>query len=659
MANLTTGPEDPAATAVPVVSVIMPTLNYAHYLPDAIESLQAQTFGSWECLIVDDGSTDDTSRIVESLAAADPRIRYLRREHVGVAAARNVGIAAARGTYVQFLDADDVLRPDKLELHVAASEAEPAADVVYGPAGFFDDEVPDAIRVWHRGPQPPWVTEPPADVTQTPMLSRLLDVNPLVIEAPLARTAVLRRVGGFDEALGRMEDWDLWLRCALDGARFVAVPSDAPVVLVRVHPASISHRPGPMYRAEIAVRQAIAPRLDQPADRALNEQRMAEAAQRADAVEATEATGVGEAPGARADTAPPVMAVPSATAPKRRRRPGLGPIVQIRQGYWWTSGEPLVSICIPSHQGAPWIRDTIACALAQDHPGIEVVVTDDASTDGTPDIAESIGDPRVRVLRSKQRLGMAGNWNWAIRESRGAYVKLLMQDDHLEPGCVSAMAEILDRNPDIEMVFSARTVLLDGPQTPEGLTFVAGIQGINDGLEPLHEINDGPDLFDIMSSQRFWVNRIGEPTAVLLRRRVLRETGLFNTRLRQITDLEMWLRVIVRTRVGFVRRPLATFLVHGTNTTTRNRRSGADWLDRVYLFEGLRSDPVAAPRVNIVAWRLRGRAARDGLRLAFTPGGLGIRRFLRDGFGYLWYVITPSRPSLHPPLGEPADPAAG
>ena len=651
MSTLTTGTDGSGPTAAPVVSVIMPTLDYAHYLPDAIESLQAQTFGDWECLIVDDGSTDDTPEIVASLVAADPRIRYQRRDHVGVAAARNAGIAAARGTYLQFLDADDVLRPDKLETHVAAFAAEPAADVVYGSAGFFDNEVPDGIRAWHRGPQPPWVTEPiPAGLAQLPMLSRLLDVNPLVIEAPLARTELLRRVGGFDEALGRMEDWDLWLRCALDGARFVAVPSDAPVVLVRVHPASVSHRPGPMYRAEVAVRRAIAPRLERAEDRALNDRRIDEAARRADAVETAE--------GEPEPTAPVPAAMPVAT-PRRRRRPGRGPIVKVRQGYWWTSGEPLVSICIPTYQGAEWIRDTIACALAQDHPGIEVVVTDDASTDGTADLADSFHDPRVRVLRSDRRLGMAGNWNWSIRESRGAYVKLLMQDDHLEPDCVSAMAEILDRNPDIQMAFSARTVLLDGPQTQTGLTFVEGIQGINDGLGTLREINEGPDLFDIMSSERFWVNRIGEPTAVMLRRRVLMETGLFNTRLRQITDLEMWLRVMVRTRVGFVRKPLATFLVHGSNTTTRNRRSGADWLDRVYLFEGLRSDPVAAPRVNIVAWRLRGRAARDGLRLAFTPGGLGIRRFLRDGFGYLWYVITPRRPSLHPPLGEPSEPAAG
>lgn len=99
----------------PLVSIIIPCYNQAAYLPKAITSLQAQTLTNWECIIVDDGSTDNSAEIAANAALKDERIRLIQKLNGGSASARNVGIKHAKGEFIQFLDADDYLDQYKLE----------------------------------------------------------------------------------------------------------------------------------------------------------------------------------------------------------------------------------------------------------------------------------------------------------------------------------------------------------------------------------------------------------------------------------------------------------------------------------------------------------------------------------------------------------------
>ena len=96
-----------------MVSVIIPTYNRAHVLPRAIESVLKQTYTELELIVVDDASTDDTAAVMTAIT--DPRVRYVRKEHGGAAAARNRGIAEAKGEFIAFQDSDDVWHSDKLE----------------------------------------------------------------------------------------------------------------------------------------------------------------------------------------------------------------------------------------------------------------------------------------------------------------------------------------------------------------------------------------------------------------------------------------------------------------------------------------------------------------------------------------------------------------
>lgn len=105
-----------------LVSVIIPTFNYARFLPHAIDSVLAQTYQRKECIVVDDGSTDSTPEV---LWHYETRIKVVTQPNRGLSAARNAGMAAARGDYLSFLDADDWSEPDKLAVQVAYLDEHP------------------------------------------------------------------------------------------------------------------------------------------------------------------------------------------------------------------------------------------------------------------------------------------------------------------------------------------------------------------------------------------------------------------------------------------------------------------------------------------------------------------------------------------------------
>jgi GT2 family glycosyltransferase len=185
-------PEPPPGR--PLVSVVMPVRDRADGVADAIGSVRAQTAPSWELIVVDDGSTDGTPEVVEAIAAVDERVRLVRNEPGGVSRARNTAIELARGRYVAFLDSDNAWDPDYLRLMSAAMTR-------------------DGVRVAHsaiRGTRDgrTWYRLASGGVEEL-MVDNFIDMNALMVEAEL-----LDEVGGFDESLRRMVDWDLAIRLA-------------------------------------------------------------------------------------------------------------------------------------------------------------------------------------------------------------------------------------------------------------------------------------------------------------------------------------------------------------------------------------------------------------------------------------------------------------
>ncbi len=185
----------------PLVSVITPARNMERFIRATIRSVLAQTMGEFEYLVVDNGSDDATAAIVEMVAHRDGRMRLLHESKPGSGAARNRGLAEARGRYVAFVDADDEWLPDKLELQVAQLERLPARYAGVFCRSITTSEVGDALFVY----RPPAGTY---DVT-----SFLTWVNPAGNGSSfLMRRGACEEAGGFDEALTNLLDMDWLLR---------------------------------------------------------------------------------------------------------------------------------------------------------------------------------------------------------------------------------------------------------------------------------------------------------------------------------------------------------------------------------------------------------------------------------------------------------------
>ncbi len=180
------------------VSVIIPTYNRAHVLPRAVDSVLAQTFQQIEILIIDDGSTDNTPEILE---AYGDRLMLLSQKNGGVSQARNVGIRAASGTFIAFLDSDDAWMPGKLERQVAALTAHPQLPLCHTEEIWIRNGVRVNPKKKHRK----------RGGYIFPYCLPLCVISP---SSTVLRRELLDEVGLFDERLPACEDYDLWLRIA-------------------------------------------------------------------------------------------------------------------------------------------------------------------------------------------------------------------------------------------------------------------------------------------------------------------------------------------------------------------------------------------------------------------------------------------------------------
>lgn len=218
----------PAGT--PKVSVIIPTFNRAALVQEAIASVLAQTYTDFECIVVDDGSTDQTKAALQPLFAS-ARIQYVYQPNTGLSAARNHGLRLARGAYISFLDDDDLYEPTKLALQVEYLDAHPDAMLVHCWFTKFNEHNPDlGLRKpdWFQG----WLY--PAILSYW----RMLMATPCL----MFRREVFDTVGVFDVSLRYAEDFDMWRRIARKYA-FHRVPES--LVRIRQQATSMSsHKAG-------------------------------------------------------------------------------------------------------------------------------------------------------------------------------------------------------------------------------------------------------------------------------------------------------------------------------------------------------------------------------------------------------------------------------
>jgi glycosyltransferase involved in cell wall biosynthesis len=199
-----------------MISIIIPNYNGAKFLREAIDSALDQQGVELEVIVVDDGSTDDSREIIESYG---DRIRTIFQHNQGACAARNAGLAIARGESVFFLDSDDLLYPDALQGMSLELDQLGEGYALYGDARWMQQE---ALLLHDRSYLPTGLVPPAALIGQNILTGRVLH-----------RMSNVRSVGGFDISLPRGQEFDLHFRLALQGVTFVHFPAD--VLYYRIH----------------------------------------------------------------------------------------------------------------------------------------------------------------------------------------------------------------------------------------------------------------------------------------------------------------------------------------------------------------------------------------------------------------------------------------
>lgn len=189
----------------PLISVVVPCYNHSQFLDDSVGSVVNQTFASWECIVVDDGSTDSTEEVAKRLMQTDSRIRYLRKTNGGLSDSRNKGIEAATGTFILPLDADDKISPTYMEQAMKAFEKHPETKLVYAKAMLFGAQ------------QGEWQLDEYS-------FESLLCGN-MIFCTSFYRKTDWQKTGGYDTHMkGGWEDWDFLIALLKDGGSVIQLP---------------------------------------------------------------------------------------------------------------------------------------------------------------------------------------------------------------------------------------------------------------------------------------------------------------------------------------------------------------------------------------------------------------------------------------------------
>jgi glycosyltransferase involved in cell wall biosynthesis len=191
----------------PLVSVVIPAYNIGQFLRETIASVVKQTYTNWECIVVDDGSTDNTSEVVGQFQIADERVKYIRQENRGVSAARNIGIRNGQGAFILPLDGDDKIGTEYLDRAVNAILKDDSLKVIYCDAAFFGD----VTGKW---------------ILPSYSYRELLKEN-MIFSAALYRKSDFEAIGGYDESMKTgFEDWEFWISLLAGGASVYKIPQE-------------------------------------------------------------------------------------------------------------------------------------------------------------------------------------------------------------------------------------------------------------------------------------------------------------------------------------------------------------------------------------------------------------------------------------------------
>ncbi len=256
-------------------------------------------------------------------------------------------------------------------------------------------------------------------------------------------------------------------------------------------------------------------------------------------------------------------------------------MIEFNQKNLNTLDFPLVSICIPTYNGAKYLQKALDSILTQDYPNLEVIISDDQSKDQTWQIAQkfkkSVSFP-VYILAHKPN-GIGSNWNNCIRNAHGAYIKFLFQDDLLLPSCITELVNIIKKDISIGLVACQRAFIdANGNNKTLGSNESAQFNflQVQYNSEPIDMVFD----VSYFKNNLFFkspLNKFGEPSTTLIRKSAIDNVGLFREDLKQVLDYEFCYRLLAdKYKIYITASQLVLFRIHENQATNINKNESID-----------------------------------------------------------------------------------
>ena len=261
---------------------------------------------------------------------------------------------------------------------------------------------------------------------------------------------------------------------------------------------------------------------------------------------------------------------------------------------------PTITVCVPMYNNGASIARCLRSVLEQDGVDFEILVVDDNSSDDCAATAALMLRAGDRLISNESRLGLNANHNRCIQLARGEYIQFVHGDDWLLPGALRALAPCFN-DPAVGLAFAPRRVLNDDipwwwrTLSKPHIFFLK-----------LRAYNRGPSLVSQMMLMGWGSNWIGEPTCVMFRRRLAVDVGCFREDIYQLVDLDLWLRLMLRSAVRFVPQQLSVRSQTPGTESIRNAKTRRGWLDQLRILTWLIVAPAspAATRISAMVWWL-------------------------------------------------------
>ncbi len=241
---------------------------------------------------------------------------------------------------------------------------------------------------------------------------------------------------------------------------------------------------------------------------------------------------------------------------------------------------PLVSICIPTFNGAKFLQEALESVKCQTYNNIEVIISDDESKDITLEMVDnfksSVDFPVSVIIHTPS--GIGANWNNSIRHANGIYIKFLFQDDVLYPTCIAEMVTLFESNPQFGLVGCKREFIIEEKPSTEIYKWLEKYENLQIQFE---KENDKVTIIDksLFAQKKFLkspLNKIGEPPTVMFRKEIINEVGFFDENLKQILDYVFYYRILKNHPIAIINKPLVKFRIHSSQATNINRNKKID-----------------------------------------------------------------------------------